>query len=741
MNERGYAAFTVVGVFLIILTAALIEHFSWDEHRVKMESADDMVESLLLSEAGSVQSALRQAARYSVYDALWKVSKNASGYRGREDRELAIERIASKNLNEFLSSLDPWNGSFGLDVRLEMGQESASVDISPWENGYVVALVSIPGCVIEANAPDNSLGFRLTYENFEIIIDSRYYLLEDLLEGFAGDLDSIEDKWKYAEYMAAYAEALVGRQVTLSKFKSQALFQLAWASQELSTFGSSDYLATALSLCEIGDVQQIPWGYSSVVVGNPLNTSHIGEVAKRVEDVLEELEGAERELAEVQSAVEDIVDLDLGDLRVKVDGGLEDILSFVEESNVERVRERFGELCEDFRLAYSTPLSRLEGVLSGLEGGKLHVQRAEENFRQVLELLEEIASDDSLMAQLYNNFTSGDGALAKQILRAFSGVERALDDIKFELCACEPGLHVPSEISSIFPGELEKRLASAEDNLSEIERILGDARERVHKAIEEFENFIGDAEDNFRPTFSRVSSELETLLERPEPNWFETYVEYPDPGKDPNADPVTKTVRGYLIEGGEPTIGGLKLVLEEVLTNLDRLEDLAEAFDSLQGDLTKWDIDGDLLDAMEQSFVLPSTFDREQAYELAPPEPIRSDPGISVFHEFEVADIRYEREDPVGRFAPSLPTPIYLWFIGTTIYWAQWNVTLELRDNPLEEIFDYENPTLVRPMPEDGDSPLRAAHKPLAYRCELPEKKFDFRLVVVSLSLFHVQHG
>lgn len=128
--------------------------------------------------------------------------------------------------------------------------------------------------------------------------------------------------------------------------------------------------------------------------------------------------------------------------------------------------------------------------------------------------------------------------------------------------------------------------------------------------------------------------------------------------------------------------------------------------------------------------------DREQLYELLPPPPIQSQPGLSVFHDFSIKEVRYGREDPAGWFGSSSPTPIPLWFIGVTLWWAQWDITLELEDGAIEEVFDFDNPTL--PLTHEAMGEEFITHKPLAHRREVSRNTFNFRLVIISLRSFSI---
>ena len=229
-----------------------------------------------------------------------------------------------------------------------------------------------------------------------------------------------------------------------------------------------------------------------------------------------------------------------------------------------------------------------------------------------------------------------------------------------------------------------------------------------------------------------------TLPEESGPeNWSEEYEVYPNPGETPST-PTIQTVEGYRLESGNGTLGGLITVLNNVKSQFEETASLAERFESIRGQTTELAVSNELRQAIESDFRFPSSVTRETAYEIAPPAPLFSEPGLSVFHDFEVKNVEYRREDPVGWLGVNWPTPIPLWFIGVTLYWAQWDVVLELEDSATEEIFDYANPSIPR-RPVEGEG-LGTVHKPLAYRQELPGRYFSFRLVVIGLKPFGINY-
>ncbi|MGB9613762.1 MAG: hypothetical protein ACPL4K_06300, partial [Candidatus Margulisiibacteriota bacterium] len=117
---------------------------------------------------------------------------------------------------------------------------------------------------------------------------------------------------------------------------------------------------------------------------------------------------------------------------------------------------------------------------------------------------------------------------------------------------------------------------------------------------------------------------------------------------------------------------------------------------------------------------------RENIYELLPPTPLRKTPGISVYRDLKVKNVDYRRQDPAGLLGLPTATPIPLGTSGATIWWGQWEVTIETEESPVEEIFDFDNPNIPRPC---GDF---CAHLPLAYRWKFSEKEFKTIITIFS---------
>jgi hypothetical protein len=260
-------------------------------------------------------------------------------------------------------------------------------------------------------------------------------------------------------------------------------------------------------------------------------------------------------------------------------------------------------------------------------------------------------------------------------------------------------------------------------------------------------NGFHNLDTSFSQFYHNIGKRVQALLAEPLPKYTESYEEYPDPDTyflDNDPSPTTRNARIYITEPNDGTIGTLTATLEDVKTSLEKMGDVAANVELEQFDLIGAEIDGELaqvvLGGLGMQSGQPTEFDREQLYELLPPKPIRSQPGISVFDELDIGDIEYKRVDPCGRLGgeSAPPTPIPLWFIDVTLYWAQWKVTLELENRPIERIFDFPNQTLPRTSLGEYGFWRAKIHEALGYRSEIPRESFSFTLLIASPQYFDV---
>jgi len=252
------------------------------------------------------------------------------------------------------------------------------------------------------------------------------------------------------------------------------------------------------------------------------------------------------------------------------------------------------------------------------------------------------------------------------------------------------------------------------------------------------ENTAAGLENSMMDLVDEITSSAQELLAGPAPKRWVGFTSYAEPGSYEGEPPNPgKEMTPVYIDGKEDgTIGTLKIILKNARNNLAEMKELAGSVEPEPDEINSVYIDEALKQKLELNAGNFSGIDRERLYELLPPPPIQSQPGLSVFHDFGIKEVRYGREDPAGWFGSPTPTPIPLWFIGVTLWWAQWDITLELEDGAIEEIFDFDNPTL--PLTYDAMGEEFITHKPLAYRHEMLSNTFNFRLVIISLRPFSI---
>ncbi|MEM2908422.1 MAG: hypothetical protein QXP65_04435, partial [Candidatus Hadarchaeales archaeon] len=243
MKRRGFMPFVTVGFFILLIVATLVGHAAWSRHHQTLEEVEKAKSFSLLALAASVQNDLQQSARYAVYEALWSVCERADDYRDDVVRVAAIEELAAEYFIERMFDLARVYESRDSRIRLEFTGCKPSFKLLPMENGYALASVEFAGSVdISIASLDNDMELTLTYNKFEIMIDCRYFLLQESMRRFIEEIEEVNSSWMWAEYAIAWGQALAG-QVELNSERSKSLFELAWRNHELNTFGSYDRFA------------------------------------------------------------------------------------------------------------------------------------------------------------------------------------------------------------------------------------------------------------------------------------------------------------------------------------------------------------------------------------------------------------------------------------------------------------------------------------------------------------------
>ncbi|KXA93824.1 hypothetical protein AKJ36_03670, partial [candidate division MSBL1 archaeon SCGC-AAA259I07] len=226
MKKQGFLPFTTIGLILLLLSASLAVYFQWDDHQNTMNLVDKSSASTISTKVSGKRNDLKRQTREVLYNALWRVGKNAEDYSGSENREKHVENIASRLLGDRLSSLEEKQKVRSFITRTNLNIKPPKFEIERGENGYVIADIYLPkGSSISESLPDNSVSIILPCENLRTWSDVRFFLLQDRMNEFGRELNKIERRWKYAEYVSAYAQIWGKNEINLNKDRSRALFQ------------------------------------------------------------------------------------------------------------------------------------------------------------------------------------------------------------------------------------------------------------------------------------------------------------------------------------------------------------------------------------------------------------------------------------------------------------------------------------------------------------------------------------
>jgi hypothetical protein len=335
-------------------------------------------------------------------------------------------------------------------------------------------------------------------------------------------------------------------------------------------------------------------------------------------------------------------------------------------------------------------LGRIRGALDNSEanvsGAGDKILEASGQFSGLLDYLYQESSEDVVMASIYQGLTT-----------------RSLDP------------DYPS-----LKEQVEWGIEGAAEKISAVENLIT----RTAGGLE-----VATAKSALSQLSTDFKNMKEPLLEEPGARRYVYVKTYED---DPPRE-VQQPLPIYIDCMADGSIGSLKVVLRGAKGGFEEMNEFSQQSEDAPPSL---DIDEDLKNALKVN-PLPASLNRENIYELLPPPPIKSSPGLSVYHDFSVESVEYKREDIVGLLLDPLTdsstaTPIPIPFIGITLWWGQWNTEIELEHRAVEEIFDFDNPTL--PL-ANGTGYV---HSPLAYKWNVPDETFDARVIVVSLKAFTV---
>lgn len=670
--------FSAAGIIIVMLVVVMLGQAAWSRHRLSLNAVDDSSSSALLTIATSVQNDLRAAARHAIYRALWKVSSDADNFDDDSVRKYAIEWLATRYFAARATAMKNAYNQHDARVQLELPDSSAwpILNLEETENGYALARVRLPeGTRVRVSSWDNNLSLELPCENLEVFIDSRYFLLQERMRAFISGLGSVNTNWAIMEYVSAWAGAWLSGNVKLSVSRSKAFFELAWAAHELDTFGSADYAAAVIGL-----------------------TNAAAGVNETKEDILSDLSSTILTVSPVRAADVDAMrgymDRALEAL-TEASGALTEAKEHVQSANddISQIRENMDnidQVLENVRM-------ELGDVVASISQARGHVSEVDQQFEQLIDFTARLAGQNVTMRTLHESFVrrmrEDYPSPREQVTWGVRGTVAKLDDLKTDISA------FAQEVGA------DNTAAGLED--------------------------LADLLDE-------ITSSLRGLLAEPAPKRWIEFTSYAEPGsyEGEPPGPAEEMLPVYIDGEGDGTIGVLEIILRNVKINLDKMKRLAGRVEPAPREIKSVEIDEALRQKLGLNAVNFSGIDREQLYELLPPPPIQSKPGLSVFHDSSVKEVRYKREDPAGWFGSPTPTPIPLWFIGTTLWWAQWDITLELEDRVIEKIFDFDNPTLPLTHKTMGEEFI--THKPLAYRREVPSNIFNVRLVIISLRPFNM---
>jgi hypothetical protein len=609
-DKNGFIPLSTAAILLVLLAISMVTHFETLKSQTISEAYEDVKIIALLTTAESIRNDLQSLARLAIYESLWSVGKRASEYPTDRSRENAIENLASEKFSSFLYSMPL---AYPTNVTISCSGKPA-FKLLETENGFAIARIKLPEDMqVTITSTDGDAVLLPKYENLEIFVDSRYFLLQERMRAFTEKLEDVRLGWAWLEYANAYSQILAGKSLRLNPRISGTLFELAWANHELSIFGSADYIETSRKLTEFGRAQLNPAESSLSWLTMPSIDEAlaierlIGECAFLLNDTKANLERARNCMTLASDAIENFCDENtLSDyLTEKIDKAIDYLTKAYSNAKEAGVK------LTSFPNNLNKKKSILSPVYERLAGAKSSIRML--NHPEIFE----------------NVILEIKGSLAKKVVALKS------ENIDYE---------------------------SNEDALKEINEKIGNL-------------------------FSPAENELLQCVE------------------------VLGGLMGDL-KKIQKVVGGTE---KNMPSDLD-LNFLTCALDSQR---PKFEI-----------------LDREQFYEIFPPQPVKPHPGISVLHELKVGNVKYRREDPIGILIPNspLPTPIPLDAIGVTLWWVQWEVELSLKENFIEQIIDFQNPTLLRPI----YGSLQIAHEPLAYRWSEDREIFKFRLVILSPVEFNV---
>ncbi|MEM2875017.1 MAG: hypothetical protein QW567_03245 [Candidatus Hadarchaeales archaeon] len=361
MNERGFMPMSVAA--LIMLAMAII--FSLHVSGMRMEGMEPEGASMheLVSAGAILRSQVEGALRYSAYRALHEVSEDAWRLDAPERLRMA-EDLARDYLHEALEILpamipDP-------RFTLEVTGSPPDVSMDETSGSRVLVRARLGGTVLRMSTRDGKTSTALPVDDISVELDSRYFLLQGLMDNFIERMGSVNTYWGMAEYLASWLEAWTTGRVNLNRTKTRALFEAAWCLHEFNTFGSADCAAPLIStLTEIlgtSPPSSEPMGISDHVRSLGMWIEATRDMLSSHADRLEKIGGMLRRAGDNLTAYQEEI---LGELK----GMKEDLL---------RARDTIPDLQKVGRSGGGSP----DQILAGLNG---LIEKLDNVIRMVVE--------------------------------------------------------------------------------------------------------------------------------------------------------------------------------------------------------------------------------------------------------------------------------------------------------------------------------------------------------------------
>ncbi len=747
MNEGGFLPLTALGVIILVLAVSTAGYYHWAGNRNEMRRIRRSADSSLTVSCARLEDDIETQLLEDFHDALWKIGKNSYRFRNGRGREVRIEKLLKSQLDVRLGSLREIQKRRPEGPDLSLGEENIEVDMDRGERGFPVLSVHLPeNSLVYDELPDGSTSLALSLENLFATADARYYLLQDRMNEFVEGFESIGRRWAFSEYALAYLEVWGQNKLKLSERRSKALFNLALATHEIDKFGSTDYIELAQDLSGVDLTEKLLDNWDNEVAVRPLRDENIRILQDRIEDSLDMLERSTFSLKESLRSIADIGSFDPMSWYRNRQRRVSKILERIGDFEDGRLVDDFWGICSEFKDVYNFPRLRVKKALKRVRTAAEAVSNSRSEFRGMMSFLKKLGNSNKMMKQLYSNLTREDSppGVYYQVERGVEKVKENLIRLEKQLEDLMRSLTVGENVKRRFPDGYADDFESSlvENNYVTAREVLTDAVNSARAAFRDFNERISKGwkdSERFREMFR---GEVSRQLSEPRNNWSKNYMEYSEPGDDDYENRIS-TVEKYVIRRDDGTIAGLKKVLSGVESQLERLGSINKKIERSKGSLEQFDISDKLGAALSGNFdfQVPTELTREEYYELAPPSPLYSDPGLSVYHEVEVENVEFDRVDPVGFLSDgraSFPTPVYLWFIDTVLYWTSWNITLHLKSPLIEEIYDYRNRNIPRPMGASLSGVPDYAHQPLPFKQKFEENEFSFHLATLSLRFYEV---